>query len=240
MKIFNDFSLKQFNTFGLNVNCDAFVEVEFAEEIYSVNKMFELNSAKHLIVGQGSNILFTKDFDGIVIHPVFNNCRIKNQNKKSVLIEVEAGKNWNEFVQFTVSNNIWGIENLISIPGLAGAAPIQNIGAYGQEVKNVIEYVQFFDFADGLFKIYENSLCKFDYRNSIFKNELNGKGLIISIEFRLSKTPKPILDYGNVKDEILKSGIINPSIVQIATTISNIRSKKLPDTDKFRKCRKFF
>ncbi len=240
MKIFNDFSLKRFNTFGLNYKCDAFIEVEFAEEIYSINKMFELDKARHLIIGEGSNILLTKDFEGIVIHPVFNNLKIKTVEKNSVLIEVEAGKNWNDLVQFAVNKNLWGIENLISIPGLVGAAPIQNIGAYGQEIKDVIETVQFFDFDDALFKVYEKEKCRFDYRSSIFKQELKNRVFITSIELNLSKEPKPILDYGNVKDELKKAEIINPTIEDMSNTIAKIRKSKLPSPEEIGNAGSFF
>lgn len=228
MKIFNDFSLKEYNTFGLNYNCAAFIEVEFKEEIYSINKMFELSKAEHLIIGQGSNILFTKDFDGIVIHPIFNNFSVKNQDHNFLYLEVEAGKNWDELVRFAVSKNLGGIENLISIPGLVGAAPIQNIGAYGQEIKDVIEYVHFFDFNDNFFKVFDKNQCRFDYRNSVFKQELKNKILITSIELKLKKNPKPIIDYGNIKDELIKSGIEIPTVEDVCNIIANIRKNKLP------------
>ncbi len=228
MKIFNDFSLKEYNTFGLNYKCAAFIEVEFAEEIYSINKMFELNKAEHLVIGQGSNILFTKDFDGIVIHPTFNNFSIKSQDHNFLYLEVEAGKNWDELVKFTVSKNLGGIENLTSIPGLVGAAPIQNIGAYGQEIQDVIEYVHFFDFNDNIFKVIDNNQCRFDYRNSIFKQELKNKVFITSIELKLQKNPTPKIDYGNVKDELIKSGIETPTIEDVSNIIDKIRKNKLP------------
>jgi UDP-N-acetylmuramate dehydrogenase len=228
MKIFNDFSLKPYNTFGLNYNCAAFIEVEFAEEIYSINKMFELNKAEHLIIGQGSNILFTKDFDGIVIHPIFDNFSVKSQDHNFLYLEVEAGKNWNELVRYTVGKNLGGIENLVSIPGLAGAAPIQNIGAYGQEIKDVIEFIHFFDFNDNIFKVFNNQQCRFDYRNSIFKQELKNKIFITSIEMKLKKNPTPVIDYGNVKDELIKSGIENPTVNEVCNIIANIRKNKLP------------
>ncbi len=240
MKIFNDFSLKHYNTFGLNYNCAAFIEVEFAEEIYSINKMFELSETEHLIIGQGSNILFTKDFDGIVIHPTFNNFSMKSQDNNFLYLEVEAGKNWDELVRYSVGKNLGGIENLVSIPGLAGAAPIQNIGAYGQEIKDVIEFVHFFDFNDNIFKVFHNRQCRFDYRNSIFKQELKNKIFITSIEIKLKKNPTPVIDYGNVKDELFKSGIKNPSVNDVCNIIANIRENKLPSPKEIGNAGSFF
>lgn len=240
MKIFNDFSLKPYNTFGLNYNCAAFIEVEFAEEIYSINKMFELSKAEHLIIGQGSNILLTKDFDGIVIHPTFNNFSVKNQDNNFIYLEVEAGKNWDELVRYTVGKNLGGIENLVSIPGLAGAAPIQNIGAYGQEIKDVIEFIHFFDFNDNIFKVFNNQQCRFDYRNSIFKQELKNKIFITSIEIKLKKNPTPVIDYGNVKDELIKSGIENPTVNDVCNIIANIRNNKLPSPKEIGNAGSFF
>ncbi len=240
MKIFNDYSLKKFNTFGLNYHCDAFIEVEFAEEIYSINKIFELNKAKHLIIGEGSNILLTKNFDGIVLHPTFKDLSLKHEDNNFTYLEIEAGKNWDELVRYTVDKNLGGIENLISIPGLTGAAPIQNIGAYGQEIKDVIDTVQFFDFEDSLFKVFNNSECKFGYRNSIFKQELKNNVFITSIEIKLNKEPKLILDYGNVRDELFNSGVVNPTIREVSATIERIRKNKLPSTAEIGNAGSFF
>jgi UDP-N-acetylmuramate dehydrogenase len=240
MKIYNDFSLKSYNTFGLNYRCNRFIEVEFAEEIYSINNKFCLNESRFLVVGEGSNILFTKDFEGTVLHPTFNSLSLLKEDKDFFYFLVEAGKNWDEFVRFTVKKKLGGIENLISIPGLVGAAPIQNIGAYGQEVKDVIESVNFFDFSDNLFKSLPNHQCLFSYRNSIFKSELKNKVFITSVELRLKKNPKPSLEYGNVKEEITNRGIVNPSIEDVSNVISEIRNKKLPSPNVIGNAGSFF
>lgn len=228
MKIFENFSLKSFNTFGLNYFCNTFIEVEYAEEIYSINKKFNLTESKFLVIGEGSNILFTKDFDGIVLHPTFRNLNLIKEENDFTYIEVEAGHNWDELVRFTVKKNLGGIENLILIPGLVGAAPIQNIGAYGQEIKDNIEFVHFFDFNDKIFKTYNTKQCEFSYRDSIFKKQLKNKVFITAIEIKLRKNPKPIIDYGNVKDELIKSGIENPTIKDVSQIIAKIRENKLP------------
>ncbi|MCX7611462.1 MAG: UDP-N-acetylmuramate dehydrogenase [Ignavibacterium sp.] len=228
MKVYNNFSLKYFNTFGLNYTCETFIEVEYAEEIYSINKKYNLSQKKFLVLGEGSNILFTKDFDGIVLHPSFNNFTVEQEDSEHIYIKIEAGKNWDEFVRYTVEKNIGGIENLISIPGLVGAAPIQNIGAYGQEIKDTISFVHFFDFEKNVFRVYNNKQCNFGYRDSIFKKRLKNKIFITSIELKLDKNPKPVLDYYDVKNELMKNGIKNPTIKDISNIISKIRENKLP------------
>jgi len=240
MKIFENISLKRFNTFGLNYNCKTFIEIEYPEEIYSINKKFNLSESKFIIIGEGSNILLTKDFDGFVLHPVFNQIIQTKEDDDYVYFEVEAGVNWNQFVKFSINKNLGGIENLISIPGLVGAAPIQNIGAYGQEIKDVIDSVNFFDFNDYIFKSYSNQNCKFEYRNSIFKQGLKNKILITSIELKLQKNPKPNLNYSDVRIEIKKIGISNPTIQQVSEIISKIREVKLPSPNKIGNAGSFF
>lgn len=240
MKIINYFSVKKLNTFGLDYKCKTYIELEYFEEIYSVNKKLKLSESKFLVLGEGSNILFTGDFDGIIIHPKFKNYYLTKQDRNNVYFLFEAGIKWNDIVKFAVSKNYWGIENLILIPGLAGAAPIQNIGAYGQEIKDVIESVHFFDFEDNVFKIFNNQQCHFDYRNSIFKQQLKNKILITAIELKFNKTPKPKLDYARIKDELIKAGITKPTITDISNTIANIRQNKLPSIEKFGNAGSFF
>lgn len=240
MKVFDNYSLKNFNTFQLNYKCKTFIEVESCDEIYEINKIVNLSNTKFLVIGEGSNILFTKDFDGIVLHPKFDNFYIKSEDDQTVSLEVEAGKNWDKLVRFTVGKNLGGIENLILIPGLTGATPIQNIGAYGQEVKDVIESVHFFDFEDNLFKVLFNNQCRFEYRNSIFKQELKNKVFITSIQLKLNKNPIPKIDYGNLRDELNKLGIVSPSIEDVSKLIEKIRSEKLPSPKEFGNAGSFF
>jgi len=240
MKIFENFSLKNFNTFGLDHKCKIFIEIEYPEEIYSINKKFKVSESKFLVLGEGSNILITKDFDGFVLHPQFKKIIQTREDKNNIYFEVEAGVNWDEFVRFSLSKNLGGIENLISIPGLVGAAPIQNIGAYGQEIKDVIELINFFDFSDNVFKTYLNQKCKFEYRNSIFKQELKNKILITSIELKLHKNPKPNIDYTDVKNELRKMEIENPTIQQVSEIISKIREIKLPSPKEIGNAGSFF
>lgn len=240
MKIFDNYSLKNLNTFQLNYKCKTFIEVESCDEIYEINKIFNLSNTKFLVIGEGSNILFTKDFDGVVLHPKFDNISFKYEDDQTISLEVEAGKNWDKLVRFTVNKNLGGIENLILIPGLTGATPIQNIGAYGQEVKDVIESVHFFDFEDNLFKVLFNNQCRFEYRNSIFKQELKNRVFITSIQLKLNKNPIPKIDYGNLRDELNKLGIVSPSIQDVSRLIEKIRSEKLPSPKEFGNAGSFF
>lgn len=240
MKIFDNYSLKNLNTFQLNYKCKTFIEVESCDEIYEINKIFNLSNTKFLVIGEGSNILFTKDFDGVVLHPKFDNISFKYEDDQTISLEVEAGKNWDKLVRFTVGKYLGGIENLILIPGLTGATPIQNIGAYGQEVKDVIESVHFFDFEDNLFKVLFNNQCRFGYRNSIFKQELKNRVFITSIQLKLNKNPIPKIDYGNLRDELNKLGIVSPSIQDVSRLIEKIRSEKLPSPKEFGNAGSFF
>lgn len=183
---------------------------------------------KWYILGGGNNILFTKYYDGTLIHPTGKKIKVLSDDSSSLLVEVEAGMDWDEFVCWCVERGVWGAENLSLIPGTVGAAPVQNIGAYGAEAKDIIHAVHYFDTELREHRTLSNKECRFAYRDSIFKQELRGRAIITSVEFCLSKTPQPNLGYGDLIRETEARG--EASLQNIRDAVCAIRQGKLPDT----------
>ena len=183
---------------------------------------------KWYILGGGNNILFTKYYDGTLIHPTGKKIKVLSDDSSSLLVEVEAGMDWDEFVCWCVERGVWGAENLSLIPGTVGAAPVQNIGAYGAEAKDIIHAVHYFDTQHREHRTLSNKECRFAYRDSIFKQELRGRAIITSVEFCLSKTPQPNLGYGDLIRETEARG--EASLQNIRDAVCAIRQGKLPDT----------
>lgn len=223
-------NLKQLNTFGIDVKAHAYAEVHTAED---AQNLIEKNYFKSpfLILGGGSNMLFTRDFEGLVVRNRISGLEVVAASSDYILLRIGAGENWHETVLKCVENNWCGIENLSLIPGCVGAAPIQNIGAYGVEIKDVLEQVHFIDLSTGEQKVLSHAECQFGYRNSIFKSTLKNKVLITAVDLRLSKTPNPNLklDYGAIKDELANMGVSKPSIKDVSNAVISIRQSKLPD-----------
>jgi len=228
MQIKENYLLKKLNTFGIQAIAKYFVELNSIEEIQEIllSKLFKDNP--FLLLGGGSNILFTKDFNGIVL-------KINNKGKEIIAVDanhvylkVQAGEVWDSFVDYCILNNWSGIENLALIPGIVGTSPVQNIGAYGVEVKDCIEKVEVIRIADGEIIELSNDECKFGYRNSIFKQEAKNKYIITSVTFKLTKTPSLITHYGDILKE-LENMFVSPSLENISNAIKNIRRRKLPD-----------
>lgn len=240
MKLFENYSLKDFNTFHIDIKAEKFIEIECSAELLEYVRSFEQISKKILVLGGGSNILFTKDFDGIIIHLNFKNLQQISEDDESVSLEADSGMIWDELVNYSVEKNLGGIENLAMIPGTVGAAPIQNIGAYGQELKNSLLEVEFLDLSEQKFKTFNNEQCKFGYRDSIFKRMLNKNFIITKVSLRLKKNPKLILNYGNVSNELKNEGIINPTIKDVSNIIRKIRTEKLPDPNQIGNAGSFF
>ena len=180
------------------------------------------------ILGGGNNILFTKYYDGTLIHPTGKKIKVLSDDSSSLLVEVEAGMDWDEFVCWCVERGVWGAENLSLIPGTVGAAPVQNIGAYGAEAKDIIHAAHYFDTELREHRTLSNKECRFAYRDSIFKQELRGRAIITSVEFCLSKTPQPNLGYGDLIRETEARG--EASLQNIRDAVCAIRQGKLPDT----------
>ena len=219
-------SLKKYNSFNIDVNAKEFVEVNSKDELIEIaNRTKDKNV---LYLGGGSNILFTRDFDGIVIHLNIKGVQFEKTNSDQTVVQANAGENWNNFVEFCIKNNLGGIENLSMIPGNVGSAPVQNIGAYGVELKDVFLTCEVFNKNDFSIKTYNLEDCKFEYRNSIFKENKNL--IILSVRLKLkNKNHKINSSYGGINDELKKLKISKPTIKDISNVVCSIRKRKLPD-----------
>ena len=234
-----NYSLKQHNTFGINAHAKYFFEFTDIEDLaVFLNSNESIGEEKILVIGEGSNILLLNDFDGLVIHPNLPGIQIVKEDRQNIWIEVGAGEVWDEFVQFTVDYGLGGIENLSLIPGSVGAAPVQNIGAYGQEVGNVVEKVKGFDLNLKRQVEYLAVQCEFGYRSSIFKNALKNSFVITSVVFKLEKFPEFVLGYGDVEKRAREKGEI--TLGNIRKSIIEIRQSKLPDTKEIGNAGSFF
>lgn len=230
-------SLKKYNSFNIDVNAKEFVEVNSRDELIEIaNKTKDKNV---LYLGGGSNILFTRDFDGIVIHLNIKGVQFEKTNSDETVVQANAGENWNNFVEFCIKNNLGGIENLSMIPGNVGSAPVQNIGAYGVELKDVFLTCEVFNKNDFSIKTYNLEDCKFEYRNSIFKE--NKSLIILSLRLKLkNKNHKINSSYGGINDELKKLKISKPTIKDISNVVCSIRKRKLPDPKKIGNAGSFF
>jgi UDP-N-acetylmuramate dehydrogenase len=240
MLLHKNHSLKKLNTFGVDVNAKLFSEVFSEDELIDLLSDKEINRNRKLILGSGSNILFTKDFDGMVIKLSATNIQIVEEDADFVLVEAGAGVIWDELVNFCVERNFGGIENLTLIPGTVGAAPIQNIGAYGQELADTFDSLNGIFINSGKKNTFKKSECRFSYRSSIFKEELKNEFVITSVRLKLSKIPKPNTNYKILSDYLSKKRISNPSIKDISSAVKEIRGSKLPDPVKVGNAGSFF
>lgn len=234
MQILQNISLKSYNTFGIDCTAKNFVEVKTVDELLSVLEIAEQeNFPSVFILGGGSNILFLKDFKGLIIKNSITGIEKIKENENDIILYASAGENWHQFVLFCLENNYGGIENLSLIPGTVGAAPMQNIGAYGVEIRNVVERVKVIDRQTKQQLWISNSECQFDYRSSIFKHQAKDKYIIIGVEFKLT-TKNHILNtsYGAIQDSLKVLNLDEnqlPTINQISKAIIEIRESKLPN-----------
>ncbi len=229
LKVNHNFSLKEYNTFNIDAYASVFVKLNSIGECKEWLRSMDLTNRSVLVIGHGSNLLFTGKYDGVVVQPVMNFVKIMEDNDDEILIEVGAGKKWDDFVLFCVENSFYGVENLSLIPGTVGASPVQNIGAYGVEVKDVIDSVNGVFIDSGEEFCFTNKECDFEYRSSVFKKELKGKIIITSVVFRLSKREKFNLNYGHLKESLKNYGEIN--IENIRSVIVSVRNSKLPEPE---------
>ncbi len=228
MQIEKNKSLKKYNTFGIACFAKQFVEVTTVNNLKEVLRKY--NSEELFILGGGSNMLLTKDIDALVIYLNLKGIEILTEINKEVFVKAMAGENWHEFVLFCLKNDFGGIENLSLIPGNIGSAPIQNIGAYGVELKDTFESCTTVEIATGIEKKFTKTECNFGYRNSIFKNEAKGKYIITSVTFKLSKTAHNLnMNYGDIQNILKKKNIEFPTINDISNAVISIRQSKLPD-----------
>ena len=230
-------SLKNYNSFNIEVNAKEFVEVNSKDQLIEIANITK--GKKVLYLGGGSNILFTRDFDGIVIHLNIKGVQFEKTNSDETVVQANAGENWNNFVEFCIKNNLGGIENLSMIPGNVGSAPVQNIGAYGVELKDVFLTCEVFNKNDFSIKTYNLEDCKFEYRNSIFKENKNL--IILSVRLKLkNRNHKINSSYGVINDELKKLKISKPTIKDISNVVCSIRKRKLPDPKKIGNAGSFF
>ena len=229
MEIIKNYDLTKLNTFGISVRAKFFVELN---DEFSLKKLFispEFKNNEKLFLGGGSNILFTKDFDGIVILNKLKGIRILKENSESVFIRSMGGEIWHDLVMFTVNGGYWGIENLSLIPGTVGAAPVQNIGAYGVELKDTLENVEAYEIKTGKKNIFKKEECEFGYRYSAFKDRLKGKYFITAITLKLNKAGKGNTDYKILQEYLEKNKIEIKNSKDISDAVISIRKSKLPD-----------
>ena len=235
-RIYNDINLENRNSFGVKQQATMLAEFETAEELKELFE--ELKPTKWYVLGAGNNTLFTADYDGVLVTPICSKRTILKDDGEWVDVRVEAAHDWDEFVAWSVDSGLWGIENLSAIPSSVGAAPVQNIGAYGAEVKDAITAVEYFDTKELKVVRIGCEECGFGYRESIFKHELRGVAIILAVEFRLHRTPTPNLGYGDVVKEVEARG--GATLKNIREAICAIRASKLPDPKELGNAGSFF
>jgi UDP-N-acetylmuramate dehydrogenase len=237
-------SLKHLNTFGINVTAKYFATFNTADEIGELLKFNQPSTTNHnpptLILGGGSNILFTKNFDGLVLKNEIKGIELIKEDDKYIYIKAAAGENWHRFVLHCINNNWAGVENLSLIPGNVGASPMQNIGAYGVEIKDIFYSLEAFHLLEMKIVQFNIDDCAFGYRESVFKKKYKNEFVITSVVFRLNKQPKFNTSYGAIEQELEKMGVKELSIKAISDAVINIRSSKLPDPAQIGNAGSFF
>ena len=232
MQIQSNFSLKPYNTFGIDAKAkhfSAFSDIEQLKELTTHNPPAIGSRLTTFILGGGSNILFTKDFDGYILKNDIRGIAKVNEDDQYVYIKVGAGENWHQFVLFCIQNNWQGIENLSLIPGNVGASPMQNIGAYGVEIREVFFELNAFHLHEKSAQKFNLVDCEFGYRESVFKRKYKDQFVILDVTYRLNKIPRYNTSYGAVEKELERMKVSNPGIAAISQAIINIRTSKLPD-----------
>jgi len=240
MNLLENYSLKKLNTFGIDASAKYFLEVDSIPAIQSYLEDKKINAEPRLILGGGSNMLFTKNFDGIVVRNCIKGIELLKEDSEYYYVKAGAGESWHGFVMHCIGKNYAGVENLSLIPGSVGAAPIQNIGAYGVEQKEVFFELEAIDLKEKKSIKINKSDCQFGYRDSIFKREAKGKYIITSVTFRLLKKPKLNTSYGAIDQEMEKMGVKEVSIAAISQAVCNIRRSKLPNPEVLGNAGSFF
>jgi len=237
LEIQQNISLKSYNTFGIDVNAERFIAIT---SVYQLQQLLKTEQDLFILSG-GSNMLLTENINNLVVHIDIKGISIDNEDENSVYLTVNAGENWHEFVLWCINQNYGGIENLSLIPGNVGTCPIQNIGAYGVEVKDVITKVEAIEIATQKLVSFSNSDCKFGYRDSIFKNSAKGKYIITSVSFKLTKAQHQLnTSYGAIENELASKNIKKPSIKEVSDAVISIRKSKLPDPKEIGNSGSFF
>ena len=239
MHIQNNFSLKNYNTFGIEAKAKEFVTVHSTDELIEILQQYP--TSKKFILGGGSNMLLTQDIDALVIHLDLKGKKVIDENEDFVWVESQAGENWHEFVLWTIDQNFGGLENLSLIPGNVGTTPIQNIGAYGVEIKDTFVLCEAIHIETQELLVFTNEKCKFGYRESIFKNEIKDEFVITSVVFKLTKRNHKLnTSYGAIEAELEKQHIKNPSLKDVSNAVIAIRESKLPNPKELGNSGSFF
>lgn len=228
MQIRSNYSLRSLNTFGVEAKAARFTEIHSEADLSALFAESECKNLSRLILGGGSNMLFTTDYEGLVIHMKIPGIRYE-RNGDDIYVTAGAGVVWNDLVNYCVDHEFAGIENLSLIPGSVGASPVQNIGAYGVELQDVFHSCRAFEIATGKIRVFSKEDCRFSYRDSVFKSELKGHYIITEVSFKLSANFNPKLSYGAITEELRKRGIAEPGIKDVSAVVSHIRVSKLPD-----------
>lgn len=242
MDIKQDISVLQYNTFGIDVKAKYFSEFTTEKELISLLQTNEVKNNEQLVLGGGSNVLLTQNFDGIVLKNNIKGIKVvkNNLDSNNVFITVGAGESWHDFVMFCVDNGFGGVENLSLIPGSVGASPMQNIGAYGVEIKDVFVGLEAINKETLKKEIFLHKDCEFGYRESVFKRKLKNKYIITSVTYKLAKNPTFNVSYGAIKQELDALGVKELSVKAISKAVINIRESKLPDPKKIGNAGSFF
>jgi UDP-N-acetylmuramate dehydrogenase len=237
---YKNISLKKRNTFQLDVNCDYFAEIRTLKSLEILRTSPPYENSNWFILGGGSNVLFTKKPVNPVVKVSIPGVKVFTGPGSDVLVKVGAGVVWHDLVLWTLENRIYGLENLSLIPGQVGAAPIQNIGAYGVELKDIFETLEVYNYSDGSSFTMDEYDCGFGYRSSIFKSKINRPLIITSVTFRLSRIPNLNLDYGDIASTLASMSITKPTPVDVSNAVISIRRSKLPDPTKIGNAGSFF
>ncbi len=230
MNIQENYSLKNHNTFGVEVSAKYFAEIKSLDQLTQILRNTSVQKFKMLFLGGGSNVLFTQDFDGVVLQLNLKGISEKILNDNEVLVTSQAGENWHEFVRFCLDKDYGGLENLSLIPGNVGTSPMQNIGAYGTEIKDTFVSCKVLNLETLVVEDFNHEKCHFGYRESVFKREGKGKYVILDVTFKLTRKDHLIkTEYGAIQSELKNLGIENPTIQEVSEAVINIRQSKLPD-----------
>lgn len=235
-----DISLKPFNTFGIEASAKLFATIENTNDILGLLEKPEYKSNSHFILGGGSNILLTKNLDALVIKNDLKGIEIIKETNTHVFVKCAAGEIWHEFVLWSINHNYGGLENLSLIPGCTGASPMQNIGAYGVEIKDTFYELEAIDLETGQTHTFSKSDCEFGYRESVFKHRFKNKFIITSVTFQLSKQPSFNIEYGAIKQELEVMKVSELSLKAVSQAVINIRSSKLPNPKEIGNSGSFF
>jgi UDP-N-acetylmuramate dehydrogenase len=240
MNLQENYPLQQHNTFHINCNARFYAEINSQDDFLELINHPVYKNNHHLVLGGGSNVLFTKDQNALIIKNNLKGKSLINDDEQHFYVKIAAGEVWHEAVLWCIENNYAGLENLSLIPGKVGASPMQNIGAYGVEIKDIFDSLEALDMQDGTKRIFNLEECEFGYRESVFKRKLKNKYLITSVTFKLNKKPNFNTSYGAIEKELQNMGIKELSIKAISDAVINIRSSKLPDPNKLGNAGSFF